>query len=68
MVFDIANAFLFLSFGFTFFSSNFIVRRYDDVYLIISRPIKCYFYSEIGRKNINRFLGNAGVSEWHLNL
>ena len=38
--------FVFL-FGFTFFSSSFVVRMHDDIYLIIPRPINTMFIKSV---------------------
>ena len=38
---------MFLSFGFIFFSQGFVVVRYDDMHLIIPRPIKYFFIKKL---------------------
>ena len=56
--------FCFFHLALPFLVSSFVVRKHDDIYLIIYRPMKCYVYQEIGRKKINQLLKHTGVLEW----
>ena len=48
-------------FGLTFFSVNFVVRSYDDIYLIIPRPIKLLFLlRKIRKKDQSIFRKHGG--------
>ena len=38
---------MFLLFGFIFFNQGFVVGRYNDMYLIIPRPIKYFFIKKL---------------------
>ena len=73
MVFDITNATIcFFHLALLFLVSSFVVRRYDDIYLISaqytpSNKILCFVKRSVGKK-INQFLANTRVSEWYLNL
>ena len=44
--------FLFFLFGFTFLSSSFIIRRYDDIYLIITQYNTMSLTKSLGKKMI----------------
>ena len=62
IVFNIINATIcFADLVLVFLESSFVVRKYDDTYFIIPRPIKYYVYQEIGRKNINQYLANTAI-------
>ena len=56
---------LLLPFGFTFFSSGFFIRTYDDVFdYIPSNKILC-FRKTVGKKSTS---AKCGVLEWNLNF
>ena len=62
IIFDVINATIcFVHLALLFLESSIVVRRNDDIYLNIARPIKHYAYQKIGKKNINQFLANTGL-------
>lgn len=44
-----------------FLDPTFVVRRHDNVLMILPCPIKYYVYQELGRIDINQYLANTGV-------